>query len=262
MLEAERLCAGYGGAERVHDVTLSLPKGKLTAIVGPNGSGKSTLLKALAGLIRPMSGRVTLGGRDAAKISPRERAKLLSFLPQFRPAPEMTVSQLVAHGRYPHMGVRRALTQADKTIVEEAMARAGADAFAGTLVTQLSGGERQRAYMAMLLAQDAPVALLDEPAASLDPCAQFECMALLRQLAREGRAVALVSHDLPLAMQLCDELLVMEGGRLRAAFSPRAADAAAVLEEVFHIRLIPAGHGAYALGACATGYAMGMKGES
>lgn len=253
MLETERLCAGYDGAERIHDVTLSIAPGRLAAIVGPNGSGKSTLLKALAGLIRPMSGRIALDGRDAARLSPREQARLLSFLPQSRPAPEMTVSQLVAHGRYPHMGMRRALTQEDRRIVAAAMERAGVQPLRETLVTHLSGGERQRAYLAMLLAQDAPYALLDEPAASLDPCAQFELMALLRGLAREGRAVALVSHDLPMAMQLCDELLVMESGRLAAKLSPREAGAAAVLEEVFHVRLIPAENGAYA---------MGMKGVS
>lgn len=253
MLETERLCAGYDGVQRLHDVTLSLEKGKLTAIVGPNGSGKSTLLRALAGLLRPMSGRVFLGGRDAARLSPRERARLLSFLPQSRPAPEMTVFQLVAHGRYPHMGMRRALTQEDRRIVRAAMERAKAECFGGAWVSRLSGGERQRAYLAMLLAQDAPCALLDEPAASLDPCAQFELMALLRSLAREGRAVALVSHDLPLAMQFCDELLVMREGRLAARLTPGQADAAAVLEDVFSVRMIQAENGVYA---------MGMKGVS
>lgn len=249
MLEAERLCAGYDGTERIHEVTLSLQKGKLTAIVGPNGSGKSTLLRALTGLIRPMSGRVLLGGRDAGKISPRERAKLLSFLPQSRSAPEMTVYQLAAHGRYPHMGMRRALSQEDREIIDAALVRAKAELFRDALVTHLSGGERQRAYLAMLLAQDAPCALLDEPAASLDPSAQFELMALLRSLAREGRAVALVSHDLPLAMQFCDELLVMRGGCLAAKLPPGQADAPAVLEDVFGVRLIQTGNGVYAMGA-------------
>ncbi len=249
MLEAERLCAGYDGTERIHNVTLSLERGRLTAIVGPNGSGKSTLLRALAGLIRPMSGRVLLAGQDAGKLSPRERAKLLSFLPQQRPAPEMTVYQLAAHGRYPHMGMRRALSRADREIIGAALKRAKADFFRDTLVTQLSGGERQRAYLAMRLSQDAPCALLDEPAASLDPSAQFELMALLRSLAGEGRAVALVSHDLPLAMQFCDELLVMRGGCLAARLSPGQTGVTTVLEDVFGVRLVQAGNGVYAMGA-------------
>lgn len=248
MIALDGLSAGYGGMPCVRGVTLSLRPGVLTGIVGPNGCGKSTLLKTIAGLLSPLAGGMTLDGRDLARMAPRERARQIAFMPQSRSAPELTVAQLAAHGRYPHLGVRRRLTAQDREAVRKAMERAGAYAHRHALLTELSGGERQRAYLAMLLAQDAPYLLLDEPASSLDPGAQLELMALLRALAREGHAVAVVLHDLPLALSCCDELLAMRGGRLEARLAPDGADTARILGEIFGVRILPAQEpGVYAL---------------
>lgn len=247
MIVLDRLGAGYDGDMRIRGISAELIPGRMTGIVGPNGCGKSTLLKAVTGILRPMAGRIELDGRDLSRMPTRERARHIAFLPQSRPAPELTVQQLAAHGRYPHMGARRALSAADQAIVERALAQAGALALRSQLVSRLSGGERQRAYLAMLLAQDTPYLLLDEPTTFLDPAGQFELMALLRALADEGRAVALVIHDLPLALSGCDELWVMDKGRLAARGTPDALIQSGTLEDVFRVRLIPAGDGLYAM---------------
>lgn len=240
MIALDRLCAGYGGRVKLFDLSLTLRPGVLTGIVGPNGSGKSTLLKAVAGLLAPMGGRMTLDGQDLTRMPPKKRARKIAFMPQSRPVPELTVAQLAAHGRYPYLGARRVLSAQDRALVREAMARAGIAQHAGTLLSELSGGERQRAYLAMLLAQDAPCLLLDEPAAFLDPGAQLDLMRLLRQLALEGRAVAVVLHDLPLAFSFCDELLVLRAGRLAGCAAPGAPGTAALLGEIFGVRIVPA----------------------
>lgn len=237
MIALDRLCAGYGGRAKLFDLSLTLRPGVLTGIVGPNGSGKSTLLKAVAGLLMPMGGQMTLDGQDLTRMPPKERARKIAFMPQSRPVPELTVAQLAAHGRYPYLGARRALSAQDRALVSEAMTRAGIAQHAGTLLSELSGGERQRAYLAMLLAQDAPCLLLDEPAAFLDPGAQLDLMHLL---ASEGRAVAVVLHDLPLALSCCDELLVLRAGRLAGCAIPGAPGTAELLGEIFGVRIVPA----------------------
>lgn len=248
MISLERLCAGYRGVARVQDVSLSLRPGALLGIVGPNGSGKSTLLKATAGLLRPLSGCVLCDGEDMARLSPRARAAHIAYMPQNRGVPELTVSQLAAHGRYAHMGARRVLTEQDRRIVRAALERTGAYAFRDALLGELSGGERQRAYLSLLLSQDAPCLLLDEPTAFLDPGAQLSLTALLRELAGERRAVAVVLHDLPLALSCCDALAVMSGGRLIAQAVPGEEYTARILQDVFGVRVIPAQEpGVYAL---------------
>ena len=234
MISLERLCAGYRGVARVQDVSLSLRPGALLGIVGPNGSGKSTLLKATAGLLRPLSGRVLCDGEDMARLSPRARAAHIAYMPQNRGVPELTVSQLAAHGRYAHMGARRVLTEQDRRIVRAALERTGAYAFRDALLGELSGGERQRAYLSLLLSQDAPCLLLDEPTAFLDPGAQLSLTALLR--------------DLPLALSCCDALAVMSGGRLIAQAVPGEEHTARILQDVFGVRVIPTQEpGVYAL---------------
>lgn len=248
MISLDCLCAGYRGVACVRDVSLALRPGALLGVVGPNGSGKSTLLKAVAGLLRPMSGRVLCDGQDMARLSPRARAAQIAYMPQSRGVPELTVSQLAAHGRYAHMGARRVLTQRDKAIVRASLERTGAYEFRNALLGELSGGERQRAYLSLLLSQDAPCLLLDEPTAFLDPGAQLSLTALLRELAGEGRAVAVVLHDLPLALSCCDSLAVLRQGALAAQAVPGEEHTARILQDVFGVRVIAAGEpGVYAL---------------
>lgn len=248
MITLECLSAGYHGVPRVRDVSLSLRPGALLGVVGPNGSGKTTLLKAACGLLRPLAGRVLADGQVLSRLSPRERAAQVAYMPQSRGVPELTVAQLAAHGRYAHMGPRRTLTAQDRAIVTASLERTGAAAFRNALLSELSGGERQRAYLSLLLAQNAPCLLLDEPTAFLDPGAQLSLMALLRELAREGRAVAVVLHDLPLALSGCDELLVLRQGRVAAQTAPKDKNTERILADVFGVRVIPAQEpGVYAL---------------
>ena len=236
-LRFEELRAGYGGEQRLHGVTCEARAGRLTALIGPNGCGKSTMIKCAAGLLRPTGGAVYVGGDAAASLSPRALAARVSYMPQTRLTPSIPARRLVAHGRYPHLRWGRELSREDREIVRASMARAGALENADRLVSELSGGERQRVYLAMMLAQQAPAMLLDEPAAHLDPGAQFQLMELLSSLRDEGRAVVVVLHELSLALEYADDVLLMREGRIAAAAAPDALVASGAMEDVFGVRI-------------------------
>lgn len=243
MLQFDNLCAGYDGVERLHGISARLRPGRLTAIIGPNGCGKSTLLKCAAGLLKPICGAVLLEGRGLASIPERERARRISYMPQSRLTPELTVRQLAAHGRYPHLRWGQSLSPADREIIDGALRRTELPGLADRPVGSLSGGERQRAYLAMMLAQQTPVMLLDEPTTYLDLSAQFSLMELLRGLCREGRCAAVVLHDLALALEYADEVLLMEAGRLAIQGTPAEVHASGALERVFGVEVrVPDGH--------------------
>lgn len=235
MIRFEDLRAGYDGEERLHGIRCPIPEGRLTALIGPNGCGKSTLLKCAAGILRPWGGRILLGERPYDGFGRKEMACQVSYMPQSRPAPSIPVKQLVSHGRYPHLKWGHSLTAEDRKIVREAMERTETDLYADRLVTQLSGGERQRVYLAMMLAQQTPVMLLDEPTTYLDLGAQFQMMALMRALRDEGRTVILVLHDLALALETADWVLLMQGGRLVESGTSEEVFASGQLQTVFGI---------------------------
>ncbi len=231
--------------ERLHGISGRLSPGRLTALIGPNGSGKSTLVKCLAGILPPRSGSILYSGRNYREISRKQLAQRVSCMPQSRPVPEMTVRQLAEQGRYPHLGWGKNPSRTDRMIVERALARTGADTFSDRSIAELSGGERQRAYLAMMLAQDTPVMLLDEPTAYLDPGGQFQLMDMLAGLAREGKTVAVVLHDLALALEYAHEILLMQEGRIAAAGSPEAIFASNQLDKVFGVRTSRTSEGKY-----------------
>ena len=168
MLRIENLCAGYENLERLHQISAEIQPGRLTAIIGPNGCGKSTLMKCLAGLLKPSAGSIRLDDRDSLGIPEKERARFISYMPQSRITPDISVRQLVTHGRYPHLKWGQSLSNTDRKIVDHALKRTGMLPYAKRSVSRLSGGERQRAYLAMMLAQQTPVMLLDEPTTYLD----------------------------------------------------------------------------------------------
>ena len=237
MLQFENLRAGYDRVERLHGVSATLSAGRLTAVIGPNGCGKSTLMKCAAGILQPDAGAVRIDGQPLNGLSSRERAQLVSYMPQSRLTPDISVRQLVAHGRYPHLKWGQSLNKADREIILDAMRRVELDGYANRSVSRLSGGERQRAYLAMMLAQQTPVMLLDEPTTYLDLSSQFRLMALLKSLCWEGRCAAVVLHDLALAMEYADDVLLMHGGELAAAGTPDAVYRSGRLQSVFGVEV-------------------------
>ena len=235
MLEFRELRAAYDGVETLHGVSAHLAPGKLTAIIGPNGCGKSTLMKCAVGLMKPSGGEILLNGQPLSVIPEKERARHLSYMPQSRIAPDISVRHLVTHGRYPHLKWGQSLRREDREIVQAAIERVKLGALVNRPVSRLSGGERQRAYLAMMLAQQTAVMLLDEPTVYLDLSSQFALMELLRALCREGRSVILVLHELSLALEYTDSLLLMERGRLVAAGSPEEVYRTGQIQRVFSI---------------------------
>lgn len=219
MLTFSEICCGYDRVPVLQDISFSAQPGLLTGLVGINGCGKTTLLKTAAGLIAPCGGKILLGGQPVSGLKRKEFAQRVSYLPQNRPVPEISVELLAEHGRFPHLGFSRTLTDRDHAAVERALQLSGADKLRQRSVSRLSGGERQRAYLAMLLAQDTDVLLLDEPTAFLDIAQQFSLLELLRKLASQGKTILVVLHELAMAMKFCDGLAVLHDGRL-AGFGP------------------------------------------
>ena len=230
MLKLQNLTAGYGEKTILHDISLTFPPGTVTAILGVNGSGKSTLLKAAVGLI-PITG--------GAVLAEEPRARSVAYLPQTRRLPELTAGRLVLHGRFPWLGWPRTYRRSDFDAAKKAMERLDVAQFADKPMSELSGGTRQKCYLAMALAQEAPTILLDEPTSFLDPGHQLRFLELCRELAAEGRAVALVLHDLPLALRFADRLAVLDGGRLIALGTPGEIMSTKILQKTFGVRIFP-----------------------
>lgn len=229
MLELRNVTAGYGEKLILHDISLDFPPGTVTAILGPNGSGKSTLLKAAAGLLPIASGAV---------VAEEPRARHVAYLPQSRRVPEMTVRQLVLQGRYPWLGWPRRYGEKDHALARRAMERLEVAGLANRPLAELSGGTRQKCYLAMTLAQDTEVLLLDEPTSFLDPAHQLRLMALCRSVAAGGKAVAVVLHDLPLALRFADRVAVMDAGRLLMVDSPAGLLKSGLLEKTFAVKIL------------------------
>ena len=237
----EGVTFSYGsGAPFIEGLSAAIPAGLITIIVCPNGCGKSTLVKLAAGLLRPAAGRVMVDGCDTGALSARERARRLAVLAQSPRVPPMTVEALVACGRHPHGGRTGRLGAADREAVEAALGRAGVQRLRRHDLRRLSGGERQRAYLAMTLAQDTDLIVLDEPTTYLDINACHDLMALVRDLnRREGKTVAMVIHDLDLALRYSDHLVVMERGRVLAQGSVAEVLAADAVGTAFAMDVCP-----------------------
>ena len=236
MLEIRNLCAGYPGHVVLENISLSIPSGAVTVIAGPNGCGKSTLLKALAGIL-PAAGSVTIEGQDLLTIDRRERARKVAFLPQNRQVPEITVKNLVLHGRFPYLSYPRRYRQEDLRIAEAAMAQMSVEELADRSLASLSGGQRQKVYIAMALAQDTPVVLMDEPNAFLDIAHQLQLMAQAKALAEAGKTVVLVLHDLSLALEYADSLAVLYEGTCLFQGTPEAVFRSGCLDKAFGVKV-------------------------
>ena len=235
MVELIGVTGGYGRQMAVQDFSLTLPSGEVAALVGPNGCGKSTLLRMAAGIVPPSAGQVLLKGRHLSGFSRRELGQLISYLPQSRPVPGISVQSMVMHGRFPYLGYPRRYRKEDWQMVQKAMEWAGVTHLAGRDMSRLSGGERQKVYFAMCLAQDSQVLFLDEPTTYLDLSHQFEIMELTRQLKQAGKTVIMVLHDLNLAARYSDLLFAIRNGAVYAGGESSHVLTEKNLEEIFEI---------------------------
>ncbi len=239
-LVVESLRLGYDGRVVIDGLDLCVPQGRITAVVGPNACGKSTLLRGLAGLLRPSAGTVRLDGRDIRSIPSRQFARMVGLLPQQPIAPEaIAVAELVGRGRYPHQGLFRQWSPQDDAAVTSAMAATATLELADHPVDELSGGQRQRVWIALVLAQETDVLLLDEPTTFLDVAHQIDVLDLLMRLNRDrGTTIVMVLHDLNLAARYADHLIVMSAGRVIAEGDPSEVVTPAIVREAFGIQCL------------------------
>lgn len=234
-LRVEDVTLGYGDRVVVEKFDLALPPGRITAIVGANACGKSTLLRAMSRLLEPRAGRVVLDGKDLHRLPTKEVARTLGLLPQSPLAPEgIAVADLVSRGRNPHQGFLSRWTADDDAAVAEALQMTDTLELADRPVDELSGGQRQRVWIAMALAQQTDILLLDEPTTFLDVSHQVDVLDLLTDLNRQrGTTIAMVLHDLNLAARYADHLVTVRDGRLHAAGDPGDVLTAEAVQEVF-----------------------------
>ncbi|TQS45193.1 ABC transporter ATP-binding protein [Cryptosporangium phraense] len=234
-LKAEGVALGYDGRRVVHGLDLTIPDGSFTAIVGANGSGKSTLLRGLARLLKPENGSVVLDGKAIGGYSSKEVARRLGLLPQSQTAPDaISVRDLVARGRYPHQTLLRQWSPADQTAVDAALKLTGTTELATRLFDELSGGQRQRVWLALALAQETDILLLDEPTTYLDLRHQIDVLDLCARLRTErGSTLVAVLHDLNLAARYATHLVAMKDGAIVAEGEPAEVITPTLIEDVF-----------------------------
>nr|WP_242033403.1 ABC transporter ATP-binding protein [Phormidium sp. FACHB-592] len=234
-MTTRKLTLAYDGTVVISDLDLAIPAGKITVLVGSNGCGKSTLLRSLARLLKPTRGTVYLDSASIFKLSTKEVAKRLGILPQGPIAPEgLTVRDLVAQGRYPHQSWLQQWSKEDEWLVEQALAITNMTVLADRSLDTLSGGQRQRAWIAMSLAQDTEILLLDEPTTFLDLAHQIEVLDLLYELNQtKGRTIVMVLHDLNQACRYAEHLVAIAQGQVVAQGAPDQIMTEALVQEVF-----------------------------
>jgi ferric enterobactin transport system ATP-binding protein len=234
-LRAEGLTLGYDNRTISTELSVRIPDGSFTVIIGPNACGKSTLLRALSRLLKPAAGQVHLDGRAISSYPAKEVARRMGLLPQTSLAPDgITVADLVARGRHPHQKLLRQWSEEDERAVLDAMDATGVTDLSSRLVDELSGGQRQRVWVAMVLAQQTPLLLLDEPTTFLDIAHQIELLELCRDLNRhDGHTLVAVLHDLNHACRYADHIIAMRDGRVIATGPPTDIVTAELVEDVF-----------------------------
>ena len=213
MITIKNLKVTLDNEQILHDISAIFPENKVTTIIGRNGCGKTTLLRAIAGLNKA-EGEILWKDTDLKAVSVKDHAKIVAFLPQSREVPSVSVRSLVSHGRFPYLEFPRKLRKADREIIGSAMEMAGVSQFAERNLTTLSGGQRQKVYIAMVLCQDTPVVLLDEPATYLDISQQLEVLQMAKNIAQMGKTVIMVHHDIPQAVKYSDNVVLMDRGEI------------------------------------------------
>ena len=238
MIKLDKITAGYGDHVVLQTLSASFEKGSLTSIVGINGCGKSTLLKTILNMVSLREGEVCIDDASLQSMSRKNIAQKVAYLSQEKSTPDMTVEQMVLHGRFPYLSYPRHYTERDREIVKAAMEQTGVDAFAHKRLQTLSGGMRQDAYIAMALAQSTDYILMDEPTTFLDITHQLKLMKTLRNLADGGKGILTVMHDLPMAFTFSDKILLLHNGQVMCYDTPQQICRQGILEEIFGVRIV------------------------
>lgn len=235
MIDLNNITAGYNKVEIINNVNISFEQGTITTIIGKNGCGKTTLLKTAANLLKPLNGEIIIKGKNIKSISDKELAKQFSFLPQLRTVPNITVYNLVMHGRYPYLGFSRTPQKIDKLIVEQAIENMGLKEERNKNIQELSGGQRQKVYIAMVLAQDTDIIFLDEPTTYLDINHQLEILEIVKKLKKMGKTVVMVLHDLSSALSYSDKICLMEKGQIAIYDTPQVVFNSKEIDRIFKV---------------------------
>lgn len=236
ILETHQVKQSFDKKEILHGIDVSFEAGKIYSIVGPNGCGKSTLLDILSASKKPSQGQVLLKGQDIFAMSRRQVARQLALMVQMLPKVDATVEQLVSYGRHPHKGFLQRLNKEDDQIIDRSLALTHLQGYRDRYLDTLSGGERQRAWLAMALAQETDLLLLDEPTTYLDISHQLDLLNLVQELNQKlGMTIIVVLHDLNQAIQYSDEIIVMQSGRLVRQGPSQTAIDQDILRDVFKV---------------------------
>ncbi len=235
-LLTDKLTLKHSDHTIIDGLSVSFPKGKVTAIVGPNGCGKSTLLNGLSRVHQPAAGQIILDSKDIHSLPSREVAKKLALLPQETSAPDgITVKELIRFGRHPHQNFLKQWGMDDRTAINFALNAANLEDLSDRLLDTLSGGQRQRAWIAMSIAQETPVLLLDEPTSALDLGHQIEVFDLIRELAEQGKTLVMVVHDLAMAARYADHLIAMKSGEIVAQGAPKDIITSELMDSLYGV---------------------------
>lgn len=229
---------GYGRKQVLYNIDAAFESGRITSIIGKNGCGKSTLLQMCCGLLTPSEGSIIIDGVNIANIKHADLAKKISYLSQSHSAGSITVRSLVSHGRFPYLGYPRKYSSEDKRKIADAMELAEVTDIADKYANELSGGQLQRAYIAMLLAQDTDIMLLDEPATYLDMSSQLELMELAVKLKNAGKTIVMVVHDINTALIYSDNIIAMDSGSIIETGSPRHISQSEAVQDSLGIEII------------------------
>ncbi|MBQ3062787.1 MAG: ABC transporter ATP-binding protein [Clostridia bacterium] len=237
MIKLHNVCAGYGGREVLHGVDLEAEKGQVTTIIGVNGCGKSTLLKTIMGFVPISGGDITVDGRSIKNMTEQELAREIAYLSQGKNVPDISAGRMVLHGRFPYLSYPRKYRRSDYEAAAEAMSQMGISDLSDRMMTELSGGMRQKVYIAMALAQQSPVILMDEPTTYLDIGQQLRFASTARELADSGKTVILVLHDILLALKISDRIAAVKEGRVVRCGTPREILDSGITQELYGVKI-------------------------